>query len=213
MTASHEGAIMFDLVLLTVLALPPAPKIDSPRDDEAKLKKDCGKLLASLKPQDLAGQHPRAVAALRGQEPKAQIEALQKLARTGDPNALPLMVPLLESQDPTVRIWAGATVSQLVEQYTLRRRDPRIGDRVVLKPRGPGDLDLHPLAWLVVKMLRKPDDGNTHAYAAVLIRYLELRELVPRLRPLLQSRHPAVSDKARWALEELADRQDSTKRR
>src|SRR5262249_32472126 len=101
----------------------------------------------------------------------------------------------------------------LVEQYTLRRRDPRIGDRVVLKPRGPGDLDLHPLAWLVVKMLRKPDDGNTHAYAAVLIRYLELRELVPRLRPLLRSRHPAVSDKARWGLEELADRQDPRKSR
>jgi HEAT repeat protein len=213
MPVPQEGAIMFNLVLLTVLALAPAPKVDSPRDDEAKLKKDYEKLLASLKPRDLAGQHPRAVAALRGQEPKAQIEALQTLARIGDPNALPLMVPLLESQDPTVRIWAGATVSQLVEQYTLRRRDPRVGDRVVLKPRGQNDLDLRPLAWLVVQMLKKADDGNTHAYAAVLIRYLELRELVPNLRSLLQSRHPAVRDKATWALEELAERQDPTKSR
>jgi HEAT repeat protein len=204
---------MFDLVLLTVLALAPAPKIDSSREDEAKLKKGYEKLLASLKLQDYVGQQPRTIAALRGQEPKAQIEALQMLARIGDPNALPLMVPLLESQDPTVRIWAGATVSQLVEEYTLRRRDPEIGDRVVLKPRGRGDLDLRPLAWLVVQMLKKPDDGNTHAYAAVLIRYLELRELVPNLRPLLQSRHPAVCDKAKWALEELTDRQDPTKSR
>lgn len=201
---------MFDLMLLILLA--PAPKLDAPRHDEAKLKKACEKLLASLKPQDLPSKYSPAVAALKGQDPKEQIEALQRLARGGDPNSLPLMVPLLEAPDPTVRIWAGAAVSQLVEQYTLRRRrDPKFGDRVVLKPLSPSDLDMRPLAWLVVQMLKKPDDGNTHAYAAVLISYLELREFVPDLRPLLQSRHPAVSTKAKWALEELADRQDPTK--
>ncbi|HYT89953.1 MAG TPA: hypothetical protein VEL76_14700, partial [Gemmataceae bacterium] len=75
------------------------------------------------------------------------------------------------------------------------------------------DLDLRPLAWLVVRMLNRPDDGNTHAYAAVLIRYLELREFTPELRQLLQSRHPAVRDKAKWALAELAGPQDPTKSR
>jgi hypothetical protein len=209
-----EGAIMFDLVLLTLLALAPVPKSDAPRHDETKLKKDCEKLLASLKPQDLARKYSPAVAALKSQDPQEQIEALQRLTRGGDPNALPLMVSLLEAQDPLVRIRAAGAVSQLVEQYTLRRRcDPRFGDRVVLKPLSPSDLDLRPLAWLVVQMLRKPDDGNTHVYAAVLIRYLELREFVPDLRPLLQSRHPAVSTKAKWALEELADRQDPMKSR
>src|SRR5262245_23856480 len=34
-------------------------------------------------------------------------------------------------------------------------------------------------------MLRKSDDGSTHVYAAVLIRYLELPEFVPDLRLLL----------------------------
>src|SRR5688572_9323606 len=113
---------MFDLVLMTMLALDAAPKIDVSRHDEARLKKDYEKLLTKLKPRDVVGQHARAVAALKGQEPKAKIEALVILARTADPHALPLMVPHLESQDHMVAIWAGATVSQLVEGYTLRRR-------------------------------------------------------------------------------------------
>ncbi len=204
---------MLNLILLMMLAMDAPPRIDVSRHDQTKLKKDHEKLLASLKSQDVVGQHPRVVAALMGQESKAKIETLQLLARTADPNALPLMVPHLESQDDMVRIWAGATVSQLVEGYTLRRRDPKIGDRVVLKPRGKDDLDLRPLAWLVVQMLSEPDDGNTHAYAAVLIRYLELHEFTPELRQLLQSRHPAVSGKARWALEELVGNQDPTKSR
>ena len=203
---------MLNLMLMTVLALDAEPRIDVSRHDETKLKKDFEKLLASLKPQNIAGQHPRVVTALMGQESKAKIEALQLLARTADPSALPLMVPHLESQEDLVRIWAGATVSQLVEGHTLRRRDSKVGDRVVLKPRGKDDLDLRPLAWLVMRMLSKPDDGNTHAYAATLIRYLELREFTPELRQLLRSRHPAVSNKAKWALEELAG-QDPTKSR
>jgi hypothetical protein len=204
---------MLDLVLLTMLALNSGPKIDAARHNQEKLKKDYENLLASLKPQNVAGQHVRAVEGLKRQDAKPKIEALDILARTGDPNALPLMVPHLESQDPVVRIWAGAAVSQLVEQHTLRRRDPKIGKRVVLKPRGQNDLDLRPLAWLVVQMLNSSDDGNTHAYAATMIRYLELCEFIPELRTLLQSRHPAVSDKAKWALEELAGRQDPTKSR
>ena len=57
---------MFDLALLTLLALAPAPKLDAPRHNEARLKKDCEKLLASLKAQDLARKYAPAVAALKG---------------------------------------------------------------------------------------------------------------------------------------------------
>jgi hypothetical protein len=204
---------MLNLMLLTLVALDGDPTIDVSGHNAAQLKKDCEKLLASLKPQTVARERRRVVEVLKGQDPKAKVEALCVLAKTGDPNALPLMVPHLESQDELVRIWAGATVSELVERYTLRRRDPKIGERIVLMPRGKEDLDLRPLAWLVVQMLRKPDDGNTHSYAAVLIRYLELREFTLQLRQLLQSRHPAVSNKAKWALDELAGQQDPTKRR
>src|SRR5215831_48030 len=115
---------MLDLVLLTMLVLNGGARIDAARHNQEKLKKDYENLLASLKPQNAAGQHARAVEALKRQDAKPKIEALIILARTGDPNALPLMVPHLESQDPVVRVWAGAAVSQLVEQYTLHRRDP-----------------------------------------------------------------------------------------
>ena len=117
---------MFDLVLMTALALD-TPLIDVSRHDEAKLKRDYEKLLASLKPQQVAAQHARAVTALRGEEPKAKVEALAALARTVDPNVLPLMVSHLGAQDPTVRIWAGAAVS-LAPVLAWRRRRAR-GER------------------------------------------------------------------------------------
>jgi hypothetical protein len=52
-------------------------------------------------------------------------------------------------------------------------------------------------------MFHQPDDGNIHAHAASITRYLEAKELEDELRRCLQSRHPAVSDKAKWALESL----------
>src|SRR5262245_12085132 len=121
---------MFDLVLMTMLALDAAPRIDVSRPDGPKLKENCERLLASLNPQDVSGQHPRVVAALKAQDSATKIEALRALAQTADPHALPLLVPHLESEDPSVRIWAGAAVSQLVEHHTLRRRDPKFPDRV-----------------------------------------------------------------------------------
>jgi hypothetical protein len=62
-------------------------------------------------------------------------------------------------------------------------------------------------------MFRKPDDGNTHAYAASITRYLEVKEFEDELRRCLNSKHPAVSQKAKWALEslgfEVGDQQDA----
>jgi hypothetical protein len=184
---------------------------DRKRHDEAALKKDYDRLLQALDATGIATQHAGAVAALKARDAAGRIAALQTLARTGNPDALPLMLPLLDEQVTLVRLWAGASVSQLVERYALRRRDPAVRDRVVLKPLGQGDRDLRPLRWVVVRMLNKPDDGNTHAYAATLIRYLELGEFRPELRELLKSRHPAVSGQARWALQALEQGNDPTK--
>jgi hypothetical protein len=210
---------MFDLLLLCFLPLTavsdrgvqPAPRLDLSRFDEARLKKEHEKWIASLKPQDFTRRHPRVVEALRSQQPKLMVEAMAGIGQTGDLDALPLLLPHLESQDTLVAIWAGSAVSQLVERHALRRRDPKVTDRVVLRPRGQGDPDLRPLAWVVLQMLEKPDDGNTHSYAATMIRYLELREFTPQLRQLTQSRHPAVSDQAKWALESLTSQDAPTK--
>jgi len=39
-------------------------------------------------------------------------------------------------------------------------------------------------------MFRKPDDGNTHAYAASMARYLGLADFERELQQCLDSRHP-----------------------
>jgi len=57
----------------------------------------------------------------------------------------------------------------VVNNHELKRRDYRHPDRIVIKPPAPGDLDLKPVAWAILKMLRNPDDGNTPANAAAMI--------------------------------------------
>jgi len=59
------------------------------------------------------------------------------------------------------------------------------------------------LDLLVLDMFREMDDGNTHAYAASMARYLGLHEFERELEHCLESRHPAVVNKAKWALESL----------
>ena len=83
----------------------------------------------------------------------------------------------------------------------MKRRDLSQPTKVVIKPLGPKDTDLRPLAWVITEMLRKPDDGNTHAYAATMIGYLNLKEFEGQLKQLLKSRHPAVQNAAKNAME------------
>jgi hypothetical protein len=64
------------------------------------------------------------------------------------------------------------------------------------------------MSWVILKMLRMPDDGNTHAFAANMIGYLGLREYKDELRQLLTSRHPAVSSAATRAREMLGVSED-----
>ena len=91
----------------------------------------------------------------------------------------------------------------VVATHELKRRDKSQPDKVVINPPGPGDVNLRPMSWVIHKMLRMPDDGNTHAYAADMIGYLGLSQYEGDLRQLLASRHPAVSQAASRALEML----------
>jgi hypothetical protein len=172
-------------------------------DDQTALKAKYDEFVRSLDHERVAKDYPKAVRNLRSDDPKKQGVGLATLAATEEPAVIPWVVPLLDSASPDVRLRAGLALARLVEADALKRRDPAVGDRVVLKPRGPGDPDLRPLAWAVRTMLRQPDDGNTHAYAASMVRYLELPAFAGDLRRLLQSRHPAVSAAARSALEGL----------
>ena len=188
------------LVALTGLAVAADP---AARATDDVLRKSWETYEKSLDAAKIAKDYAGAVQNLKSTEADKQLAGLATLSATGEIDAIPLLVPLLDSADARVRIYAGSALEKLVSGVALKRRDPAKLDRVALLPRGAKDPDLRPLAWVVLQMLRKPDDGNTHAYAATMIRYLELNEFEPELRQLLQSRHPAVSNKAKWALEEL----------
>lgn len=174
-----------------------------PRHDEAALKKRYVEFVSSLDYVAVARDYRKAVENLLSGDPERQTVALRTLSETGEPRVIPWMVPFLDTEDRTVRVWAGVSIQKVISTCALRRRDMSRLGKVVVKPLAEGDTDLRPFAWIALKMFRKDDDGNTHANATTITRYLELREFEGELRRCLRSRHPAVRDKALWALESL----------
>jgi hypothetical protein len=174
-----------------------------PKYDEADLKRRYEAFLLELDYVKVATDYPKAVKDLLSANSARQVAAVQMLGDTSEVAVIPWLVPLLDSEDSSLRIWAGSSIEEVISACALKRRDRTQLDRVVLRPPGPGELDLRPLAWIALRMFHKPDDGNTHAYAASITRYLEAREFEDELRRCLQSRHPAVSEKAKWALQSL----------
>ena len=171
--------------------------------DREALKGQYDAFVESLNHRQMAEDYPGAVRNLDSPDPKNQIVGIKTLAATDDVRAIPWIAPFLDSKDRQVRIYAGQALSAVVASHELKRRDKTRPERVVIKPPGPGDVNLRPMAWVILKMLKMPDDGNTHAYAANMIGYLGLSEYEGDLRQLLASRHPAVSQAASRALEML----------
>jgi len=184
------------LMLAVVAAAAPPP-------DEQTLKQKYDAFIQSLDHKRVAGDYPKAVQKLDSTDPKEQIAAIKTLAATGEVEVIPWIVQFVDSEDRHVRIYAGLSLLNVVSSHELKRRDMSQPGRVVIKPPGPDDLDLKPMAWVIFKMLREPDDGNTHSYAANMIGYLGLKEFEDEVRVLLKSRHPAVTRAARNALEML----------
>ncbi|MHC4574846.1 MAG: HEAT repeat domain-containing protein [Planctomycetota bacterium] len=187
--------------------MPPAPKYD-----EAVLKHEFYEFIGAMDFLTVTRDYPKAIRKLLSGDPNKQIEAVKTLAETGESEVIPWLLPFLEADSNSLRIWTGASLEKLVSSCVLKRRDKTIGEVVVIKPLRPGDKDLRPLAWVVLKMFRKPDDGNTRAYAASMARYLGLYEFERELKHCLKSKHPAVSNKARWALESLERQKEYEKR-
>ena len=180
-----------------------AEAADVPKHDADQLKQAYQTWVENLDHKRVANDYAKAVQKLDSEDSKSVLEGLQTLAATGEPVVMPWIVPFLDAEDAQVRIWAGISLQKIVSNHELRRRDQNQPGKVVIKPRGPDDLDLRPLAWVMLRMLQKADDGNTHAYAATMIGYLGLKEFEPDLRTLLASRHPAVTNAAKYALEML----------
>lgn len=145
--------------------------------------------------------YAKAVRNLDSDDSETQVTGLMTLSATDELAAIPFIVPLLDSKDRYVRVYAGLALNKLVSKHALKRRDDSQPMKIVIKPLGPHDTDLRPLAWVISKMLRNSDDGSVHSYAATMIGYLDLKEFEPQLRQLLKSRHPANQNAARHALE------------
>ncbi len=167
--------------------------------DLALLEQSYEAWVAELDGDRFAADHLRAVAGLDSVDPQAIIASLKMLAASGDAAAVPWIAPYLESADTQLVIHAGMRLNELVAAYPIRRQASIPGPVVTLSPA----VDLRPVAWLLVKMLALPDDGNTHAYACTMAGNLGLQSLVGRVRACLSSRHPAVSKAARYALQLL----------
>jgi ribosomal protein L7/L12 len=198
--------LAFVVAGMTVIA---AAEEAPPQHDEEALKQRYDAFVESLDHRKLAEDYPGAVRHLDSADPRKQIVGIKTLAATEQVQAIPLIVPLLDSEDRHVRIYAGQALNALVATHQLKRRDKSQSERVVILPPGPGDIDLKPMSWVILKMLRKPDDGNTHAFAANMIGYGGFDEYGPELCKLLDSRHPAVTTAARRALEMIgASEQD-----
>lgn len=193
--------VRFSVVILILAAA--ASRADDKADNEAALKDRYDAFVKSLDHRSLAEDYPRAVRNLDSADPKKQIVGIKTLAATDELKAIPWIVPLLDSEDLHVRIGAGQALNALVASHQLKRRDKSQPEKVVILPPGPGDIDLKPMSWVVLKMLQKPDDGNTQAFAANMIGYLGLEEYEPELRKLLDSKHPAVTQAARGALQTI----------
>jgi hypothetical protein len=172
--------------------------IDSQREEQ--LHEQYLAFLATLNPAKIEADYAGAVRKIRSANPDEREKGLQLLGNCDEIDAIALIVELLDSEDRSTRIDAGAALDNLVTSHELKRRDMSQGDKIVLLPRSPEDVDLRPLAWLILKMMRALDDGNTAAYAATMAAYLGLTELKSDLEKLLKSQHRAVSDTAADAL-------------
>ena len=188
-------------IVILLIALPAAVPAAAAPPDEAALKQRYNNFVQSSDHRSLAKDYPGAIRNLDSPDPKKQIIGIKTLAATEEVKAIPWIVPFLDSEDRHVRIQAGLSLSTVVANHQLKRRDKSQSEKVVILPPHPGDIDLTSVSWVILKMLRLPDDGNTHAYAANMIGDLGLEEYEPELRKLLDSRHPAVTTAARRVLE------------
>jgi hypothetical protein len=168
---------------------------------EQQLLEDYDSFLKRLDPKRIAADYALPVRDVQSKDCAHQERGVRVLGTSGEVDAIPWIVPLLDSACVYGRVYAGWALQEIISKNELLRRDPSHLDTVRLLPRSPNDIDLRPLAWLILQMMRAPDDGNTASYAATMAGYLELREFLPELKLLLKSRHPAVTNSAIYALE------------
>jgi len=187
------------LFALLLLATTPLPAASPQRHDEKALKQNYDTFVESLDFRRISRDYPRAVQNLDSVDPETQLAGIKTLGATGEVEVLPWLTPFVDSTERDVRIYAGLSIFQTVTSHELKRRDMTQPGKVVIKPPGPNDIDLRPMAWVLLKMFRTADP-NVRSYAANMVGYLTLCEFEGELRQMVNSRHPAESRAARSAM-------------
>jgi hypothetical protein len=191
-------------LLLTYNALAQKQQFLQAKYDEDELKITYINFIDSLDPVMIVSKYPIAIKNLLSAKYENQKLGIRTLKETQEIEIIPWLIPFLDSKDNYVRIEAVMAISNLVEYYTLKRRDNRIPERVSIKPMTLDDTDLRPLAWLILQMLRLPDSHpNLLSYAATMTGYLNLQIFELEIKMLLDSKHPAVVSSAKYAIELL----------
>lgn len=187
------------LALVVAVSSAHASSVHVPRYDEQQLRERFQRWVDGLDALSLATAYPELIRKLLSADPGKQSEALRMLGASTDARAIPWLLPWLDAKDPQLRVGAGSAVSKIVSDLVYR------------PPRDPvrRAAELKPLAWLVLHMLKAPDDGNTRAYAADMAAMLNLSEFTSELRRSTSSAHPAVAQSAKMALEALAKEQSA----
>jgi hypothetical protein len=168
--------------------------------NEDSLKNVYSDFIDSLNPLIIIEDYPKSIKNLLSSSVERQKLGLETLGSTTQIEILPWIIPFLNSKDDYVRIYAIRAINKLVEHYTLKRRDWNISNQVRILPLKSDNVDLRPLAWLVLQNIRQ-QEPNIASYAARVAGYLNLNIFREEILLLKQSIHPAVVDSANTTLE------------
>lgn len=175
-----------------------------PNYDEDILEIEYIRFIDSLDPMVIKSNYPKAIKNLLSVSVDKQKIGIKTLSATKEIDIIPWLVRLVNSNDTYVEIEAYFAMKELVSYYSLKRRDFSKPEGIFLRSISEEDVDLRPLAWLVLQMLRLPDsEASIRSYAATMAGYLNLKIFRQELNDLLESRHPATVNSAKYAIELL----------
>ena len=168
--------------------------------NEDSLKVVYEKFSDSLDVMAITRGYPKAIENLLSPLAEKKKMGLKTLSATLEIEAIPWIIPLLNSEDHYVSGEASLALERLVFYTVLKRRDANPPERITILPLGPNDPNLTPLAWIILKMFRSRQhtiNGN----AATMAGYLNLAIFRKELETLTHSPHPAYVNAATHALD------------
>jgi len=175
----------------------------APKYDPAKMEANYERFIDSLKAFKIMADYPGAVRKLLSSDKEKQLAGMKLLADSHEPEIMPWLVSFLHSEDDDLQRAAYAAMEELITYHALKRRDPEIGQKIVILPPGPDDFNLQALAWPIFQALNRPDlyPSSVLSTAAFSAGYLLLEDFEPLLKRLLNNEHPANQHAAKTALE------------